>query len=444
MKLEVLRISGIVSHSAGRLRLDHVSLLLTRGEALGIVGSNGAGKSQLAAILSGLLKPDEGTILLDESPATAQILRQAGIYIARSEHLLQNLTVPENLFGLRAGHTSVLWRKHRMRLLCREVLDDFGLSAYVDTKPDQLPTAIHHCLLLVRAVLQGKRFAIVENATERYSTEEQFLLLRVIHTVCRRGVSVIYTSRRMDLVQNGLERCAILNGGRIVKMISPQQYSPAAFRAHLYGFDQPHSVLPLSPAAPKQRPALFSLSDVPVYPGTFLSVSDRDGTADELLSVIEKSGANAGLSVGILDDDVLDSSFINQMTVMDNILLTASHKVAGTHLHVSRRMQRVIRQECAAHTGLSDEQLSRTPLGLSRAERLRLLLYRYSLLGVKIYVIDRPGVTRTDRVGLERAAEKLLSSGCVVFYITNSADEPAKHTGKSLFWENGLLKEDFK
>ncbi|MDY3617984.1 ATP-binding cassette domain-containing protein [Agathobaculum sp.] len=443
MKREVLRISEIVSHSAGRLRLDHVSLLVTQGEALGVVGSNGAGKSQLAAVLSGMQKADSGVVLLNEMPANAQMLRQAGVYIARSEHLLENLTISENLFGMQAERSQIFWRKHRMRALCREVLDDFKLSAYVDTPPSELTTAVHHCLLLVRAVMQRKRFAIVENATERYSAEEQLLLLHVIQAVCRRGIAVIYTSRRMDLVQNGLHRCAILASGRIVKLIQPQQYSPAAFRAHLYGFDQSHAVVSsLSPPMVDQRPSLLSLSGIAIYPGTFLSVSDRDGTADELVSIIKASCLHAKLPVGILNDDVLDASFINQMTVLDNILLTASRKVAGKHLHVSRRMQRVIRQECATHTGLSDAQLLCTPLGLSRAERLCLLLYRYSLLGAKIYIIDRPGATRTDRAGLERAAEKLLSSGCVVFYITNGADEPTEHAGRTLFWKNSSLKED--
>ena len=442
MKREVLRLSEIVSHSTGRLRLDHVSLLLTEGEALGVIGSNGAGKSQLARIATGQLPPDSGQVLLDEQPACASALRQASVSIVRGERLLENLTVAENLFGLQSGPTPLLWRGHRMRTLCREALGGFDLSGYADTPPARLPAAVHHCLLLVRAVLQGKRFAIVENAAERYNVEEQRLLLRVIRTVCRRGMAVIYTSRRMDLVQAGLDCCTVLTAGRIVRSLPPPQYSPAALRAHLYGFNQTHAAA-VPARAPKQPQApLFWLGGTPVYPGSFLQVSDRDGTADELVAAIEQGCAAAGLSAGVLDDDGLDGSFIHEMTVLDNILLTAARKVAGSRLHVSRRMQRLIRQECAARTGLTDAQLLCTPPDLSHAERLRLLLYRYSLLGVKVYLIDRPGANRSDRIRLEQTAEQLLSSGCVVFYIASGADEPATRVGRTYFWENATLKEE--
>ena len=107
MEHEILRAVELVADSDGRRRLDHVSLLLTEGGALGVVGRNGAGKDQLARVLSGEAAPDGGTLLYEEQPADLQQLRRYGQRITPASRLAENLTVYENLLLIPPGRQKI-------------------------------------------------------------------------------------------------------------------------------------------------------------------------------------------------------------------------------------------------------------------------------------------------------------------------------------------------
>lgn len=441
MEHEILRAVELVADSDGRRRLDHVSLLLTEGGALGVVGRNGAGKDQLARVLSGEAAPDGGTLLYEEQPADLQQLRRYGQRITPASRLAENLTVYENLLLIPPGRQKI-WHGRRMQLLCTELLCDFGLAEYAGAAPSSLPAVLHQRLLLVRSVVQQKRFVVIEGASDRYSEEEQRGLLDTIRAVRRRGMAVLYTSRRMDLVQAGMQRTLIMSNGRIIKMMPTRDADPAALRSHLYGFREAASYV--EPPAQEGR-ELFALPGLSVCAGSFAVINDYDGTADSLIRLITYSCVQSRQPApGLLDNDTLDEHFVGEMTVTDNLLLTAAPKLAGRLRHVSRRMVRLLREECIAMSGLTEAQMCQYPAELTRAERLRLLLYRFFVQGVKVFVINRPGFSESDRIGLERAANGLLASDCAVLYIMGSPDEPFNHAARKFAWHDGKLHEERK
>ena len=60
-----------------------------------------------------------------------------------------------------------IWHGRRMQLLCTELLCDFGLAEYAGAAPSSLPAVLHQRLLLVRSVVQQKRFVVIEGASDR-------------------------------------------------------------------------------------------------------------------------------------------------------------------------------------------------------------------------------------------------------------------------------------
>lgn len=439
MKREVLRAVRLVSDHAGRRRLDHVSLLLTQADALGVIGRSGAGKGSLAAVLTGQAAPDAGTVLLRERPADRKALLAAGLRIDRGSRLMRGLSVTENL--MLSFHTGGLfWRGRKLQTLCWELLQSYDLAQFLNTPTALSPVCVQHCLLLVRAVLQGKQFVVLNSVAEHYTTAEQLMLLQTIHAVCGRGLAVLYASQRMDAVQRGLARCAVMAEGRVVKLLCPAQCDAVTLRAYAYGFEPPPA---LAGAPAKRGVALFSLHGFTICAGTHCVVRDADGTAGALASHVRLACKKAGLPApAVLNDDVLDNGLVRSMTVLDNIMLTAARKTAGAGWHISRRMQRLIRQECAAHTGLTDAQQLLQPDLLSRRERLALLLYRFSLLGARVYFIHCPAMDEGERAALSEAVQRLLSAGCVVISAENDASMPLQAGARCFVWENAVLRED--
>ena len=128
----ILQADGIVK-SFGRSRvLEHVSLVVRAGSVHGLVGENGAGKSTLGKILSGVLRPDEGTMRVGGTPVAfsspADALR-AGVTIMQQElSLAPDLTVRENvLLGQQPSRFGVVSRR-LLRRQFSELLDRTGFE----------------------------------------------------------------------------------------------------------------------------------------------------------------------------------------------------------------------------------------------------------------------------------------------------------------------------
>ncbi len=439
MEREVVRACALqYGDDAGQQRLDHVDLLLTAGGGLGIVGTAGAGKHCLCQALCGEITPQGGCILVEEAPAPAQTLRQIGLRIDRESRLLAGLSVAENLL-LALPFRRFWYPARRLRKLCGELLAFYGLERHLNAYPAELPPALQHRLLLVRAVLQGKRFAVLDGAADGCTSEECIALADTIARVRARGLTVLYAAARMDEVLYSLPRCAIMERGRIVKLLDPQQRTRAALRPYLYGYCAPVRLSALQhTGAP-----LVTVCAQPFHAGGYVAILDRDGTAHDFVRALLRACAAEKLPApAVLGADAAAHSWIAGMDIADNLLLTIAARIAGPLWHVRARMRRLVLQECAAHTGLRDAQLACTPDRLTHGEQLSLLLYRTSLRGARIHVLEQPSTDRADRAVFAQAAQSLRADGCCVVHITAGAEDLFDDPTSLLYWERGTLQED--
>lgn len=130
---EVLALSGITKVFPGVKALDGVQLKLFPGQVTSLIGENGAGKSTVVKILTGIYQPDGGEILLDGAPvtfSTAQEAADAGVTAIHQETVLfEELTVAENIFVGHAPRTrwGLIDTKKQLEL-AREILDGIGRS----------------------------------------------------------------------------------------------------------------------------------------------------------------------------------------------------------------------------------------------------------------------------------------------------------------------------
>lgn len=440
MEHEVLRACGLVyCDETGQHRLDHVDILLTAGSGFGIVGTAGAGKHILCQALCGEIVPQSGCILLDEQPTDTQTLQRIGLRIDRESRLLAGLSVAENLL-LAQPFRRFWYPARRLRRLCGELLAPYGLERYLDASPAALPPALQHRLLLVRAILQGKRFVALDGAADGCTVEECIALADTIARVRARGLTVLYTAAYMDKVTYSLPLCATIERGRIVKLLHPLDDAPAALRPYLYGYcapvrlSTPQNVggAPLATACARQ-----------FYAGSYVAILDRDGTAHDFVRALSCACTKEKLPApAVLGADAAAHSWVAGMDVLDNLLLAVSTRIAGPFWHIRARMRRLVRQECAARTGLRDAQLSGTPDRLTHGEQLSLLLYRASLRGTRVYVLEHPSADRADRAVFAQATQSLLADGCCVVHITSGAEELFDAPASLLYWERGTLREE--
>ena len=128
--------------------LSNISFFINPGEFLAVVGPSGCGKSTLLSLLSGLLQPEEGSILIDgipicDSPATIG-------YMFQKDHLFEWRTIYQNvLLGLEIQHMlNASTRQH-----AHELLETYGLKQFENARPSELSGGMRQRAALIRTLV---------------------------------------------------------------------------------------------------------------------------------------------------------------------------------------------------------------------------------------------------------------------------------------------------
>lgn len=192
---------------------------LKKGEVHALVGSNGAGKSTFANILTGLTPRNSGEILFRNSPynpSNKQEASAAGINMVLQElNVIPTLTVGENLF-LHAlpHHKGIIARKELLRdskqALLRLGLDELDPNQLADT----LGVGQQQLVEIAGALAQNSSILILDEPTAALTGPEIDRLFENIHQLREEGVAMIYISHRMDEIFRIADRVTVLRDGR--------------------------------------------------------------------------------------------------------------------------------------------------------------------------------------------------------------------------------------
>ena len=227
-----------LSKSFGAVRAARaVSFEIRRGEVLGLLGDNGAGKTTVVNCVSGGLTPDAGDILIDGSVASIespQAAHRLGVETVHQDlSLVDTLDVATNLF-LNREHT-VKWGifgwlgwldRRRMYRESREILDRLSIDIPSVRQPvDKLSGGQRQAVAVGRAVAWGNHIVVLDEPTAALGVEQTRLVLDLIERLKKQGVLLI--SHNMHDVIKGCERVVVLRHGmKIGELASMEGITP--------------------------------------------------------------------------------------------------------------------------------------------------------------------------------------------------------------------------
>jgi ABC-type sugar transport system ATPase subunit len=224
----VLEVDGITKRFGAVTALRDVSLDVHAGKVLGLIGDNGAGKSTLVGVMSGALRPDEGTIAVDgveRTFATPAEARAVGIEtVFQNLALVPTLNIAENVFLRRerygpgaVGRAFHRLHKSAMRRDVQQGFERFGVTLPpVRTKVSALSGGQRQAVAITRAVLWGSHVVIMDEPAAALGVRQTELVLSLVERLKSHGVAIVFISHNMQHVLRVADRVAVMRLGEKV------------------------------------------------------------------------------------------------------------------------------------------------------------------------------------------------------------------------------------
>ena len=220
----MIKIFDVSKSFKGAKALKNVSLEVDSGEILGIIGENGAGKSTLLGILSTVLKPDSGSVFINNIDLLSEpekIRKIVGILFGSELGLYERLTARENLeFFAMLNGLSGEKLKNRIDFLS----DKFSFREYLDKQVLTLSKGMKQKVAIAKAVVHDPAVMLFDEPESGLDFKASKIVLNFIEECKKEGKSVIFSSHSLENIKNYSDRVAVIRKGEIVKVFSIKEY----------------------------------------------------------------------------------------------------------------------------------------------------------------------------------------------------------------------------
>ena len=218
-----------------RVILRKIDIHLNKGEMLGLLGGNGAGKSTFMNIVLGLLKPDYGEIFLDKTRLTTLPIHERskiGIgYLPQQTSIFRGLTVYENLLGI----AQILKKtSSEQNDIVEKVMAEFSITHLRDVKATALSGGERRRTEIARCLINNPKVLLLDEpfaGVDLLSIQDiKGLLLKLQ----RRGTSLIVTDHNASQLLSVVDRAYVIANGTIVADGAPRQIASSSEAKRLY------------------------------------------------------------------------------------------------------------------------------------------------------------------------------------------------------------------
>jgi ABC-type sugar transport system ATPase subunit len=215
-----LRAEQVRKTYGGTVALHGADMVVEAGSVHALLGENGAGKSTLVKILTGAVRPDRGSVLLDGEPmsfaSTADAGRRGIAVVAQELALFPDTDVLTNIFPGRGPRRGPFMDRRRMRQIAEPVLDQLGLRVSTSELLGNLTLAQRQLVEIARALVTDPRVLVLDEPTSALEHGASARLVSVLKVLRDRGVAVVFVSHILEEVMNLCDRVTVLRDGKVV------------------------------------------------------------------------------------------------------------------------------------------------------------------------------------------------------------------------------------
>lgn len=231
----LLKAIGLKKSYKGRTVVQDVSFDVRAGQVVGLLGPNGAGKTTSFYMVIGLVKSDEGQVLIDDLEISQWPMhkraRKGIAYLPQEASVFRRMTVEENIMAVLEN---MPFAENERREALHRLLDEFNLNAIARQKAFTLSGGERRRVEVARALALNPVFLLLDEPFAGIDPIAVADIQRMIHVLKKRGIGVLITDHN---VRETLEICDLgylLSGGKIVEKGTPHEIASSKTARELY------------------------------------------------------------------------------------------------------------------------------------------------------------------------------------------------------------------
>lgn len=210
------------SYTSGKPAVDRISLEVKKGEIFGFLGPNGAGKTTTIKMITGILRPDEGSIFIDG----IDILHDPIAAKKKMTYVPDNPDVQKKLKGIEyinfmADIYDVSKQERRDRTL--EYSEMFEMDAALNNPISSYSHGMQQKIVLIGALITHPELFILDEPMVGLDPKSSFRLKEHMRNMCKNGGTVFFSTHVLEVAEKFCDRVAIIDKGRMIAMGSMEE-----------------------------------------------------------------------------------------------------------------------------------------------------------------------------------------------------------------------------
>jgi ABC-type sugar transport system ATPase subunit/ribose/xylose/arabinose/galactoside ABC-type transport system permease subunit len=456
----LLRIEGVTKAFGPTVALRGCSLELRAGEVHALMGENGSGKSTLVKILSGVHRPDNGQVLVEQSPLRASNPRAAAAAgVATVFQEVQSVPGQSVLDNLWLGTDGML-RRHAgggangaapgaapsegRRELAKGVLTDLlghCPDALLSAPAGSLSLSERQAVAIGRALLRTPKVLILDEATSALDVATRMRLFAAVRRLVEGGGAVLFISHRMDEVTEIADRVTVLRSGESVATLDRAEATPGRLVELMTGGESLVQHEALAVAAAALGGVVLAHDGLTLRAGEIVGLAGLEGQGqDEYLRSLRAASGQDGTQVRVayVARDRREESIFPPLSVRENFTaatlaadarggLISARAAAARFAGYAARLKIRLGRDTDPITTLSGGNQQKVVIARALASEPRVLLLNDPTRGVDI------GAKR-DIYALLR---ELATSGIAIVMLSTEVDEHLELMDRVLVFRDG-------
>jgi ribose transport system ATP-binding protein len=453
-----LQVNGIQKSFGGVPVLHSVSFDVPSGHVTALAGENGAGKSTLIKIISGQITADAGVVTLfgqTLEQGNPILSRRSGVSIVPQElSPYPDLTIYENLFvGREIRNRIGLLNHSEMQKQARQMLEIFGLDLNPKIKMNRLSVAVTQLVEITKATSWGARILLLDEPTSAIPDREVDQLYKVVRTLRKQNVAMIYTTHRMVEIQELADSVVVLRDGNLALNVPIKEADESKIVHSIVGRDLEKLTAAKINLKTKKRIEISNLQldkksepiSFDIAQGEILGLGGLIGAgrteivesifgirkARSGIVIIDGIEVNIGspsqsikAGVAFVPEDRKGAGLVLSRSVVDNASLPHIREFSRSGWVNFGARNNAINKAVKA-VNLRSRGLSQLVGTLSGGNQQKIVLARWLTQDVKLLILDEPtrGVDVGARSEIYSIIRKLASEGMSVLLVSSDMPE---------------------